>query len=199
MAEDKIDRILNGVIAIFEKLNKMPPPLPPASQTVNKRPNPTSFYSLKGGQIQVCVGSPIWETSKAKASVETVKKEGAVFLEAAPPSATNPGKLDWENKKIVFAMSDIDIAATVSGLRLRNPNVKDKPIVSLVHVTEKDGDKSFRISFGNVNQKGAQTYFMELIDSNKNKVSINVLDADLLRLELYLVSALPKILGWDAV
>lgn len=185
--DEKIDRLMNGVAKVIKLLEK------PAY-----RPASTNFYSPTMGQLQFAVGSPTWKAPEDKngQKVSYVAKEGAVFIEAAPPDKTREGKLDWENKKIVFALSDKDVATIVYALE-RNKVDKNGNLVNITH-TNGDVVKYFKIRPGQPNKDGDMTYGLEVQDmSTKNKVGAYVLGPDLMRLKILLEHAMTKILGWD--
>lgn len=193
--EEKLDALIRGVTKVLEKVDL-------SKNKIVRRPSPTNFYSPKGGQLQFAVGSPRWGAPEDKDGVQVsyIDKEGAVFIEGAPPNPEDPGKLDWKNRKIVFALSDKDIAVIVDALET---NVLDRGgnLVNLTHTTGPENApivKYFKIKPGTANQDGRPTFLMELADqSSKNKVSVFVGRADITRLKLVLSNSISKILGWD--
>lgn len=193
--ENKVDALIRGVKLVLDKVG---------TKQVFRRPASTNFFSPKGGQLQFAVGSPRWSPPEEKDGVlvSYVAKEGAVFIEAAPPDEKNEGKLDWKNRKIVFALSDKDIAAIVDGIITRAQD-KNGNLVNLTHTTGPDGSevvKYFKIKVGNPRPDGTPTFLMELADvSTKTKVSVFVGFQELTRLRLLLESAIGTVLGWDEV
>ena len=190
----KIDALIRGVKLVLDKLGDR--------RQVFRRPSSTNFFAPKGGQLQFAVGRPRWSTPEEKDGVlvSYVVKEGAVFIEAAPPDEKNEGKLDWKNRKIVFALSDKDIAAVVDGIVTRTQD-RGGNLVNLTHTTGPEGAevvKYFKIKAGNPRQDGSPTFLMELADaSTKTKVSVFVGNPELTRLRLLLESAIGTVLGWD--
>jgi hypothetical protein len=195
--EEKVDALIRGVTKVLDKMDA-------PRQKVVRRPSPTNFYSPKGGQLQFAVGSPRWGAPEDKDGVQVsyIEKEGAVFIEAAPPNAQDPGKLDWKNKKIVFALSDKDIATIVDALETNTVD-KNGNLVNLTHTTGPENApvvKYFKIKPGTPSPDGRPTYLMEVADqSTKNKVSVFVGRQDITRLKLVLSNSIMKILGWDEV
>ena len=156
-----------------------------------------AFYTPRGGQIQVRLGGPNWEN---KGDVSSVERNGALFLEGAPPDPKKEGFLDWSNQKVIFAMSDKDIAAILFGLT--TIGVKQ---ISAVHANEdKTIVKTFGIKQGDKpDREGNPTYLLSLSSAEKDEARINVnvfvSAADLYRLKLVLANAIPYMLGWHTV
>lgn len=194
-ADEKLDALIRGLTRVLERLDQ-------GKEKVVHRPSSTNFYSPKGGQLQFAVGSPRWGAPEDKDGIPVsyIQKEGAVFIEAAPPNPEDPGKLDWRNRKIVFALSDKDIASIVDALET---GVLDKSgnLVNLTHTTGPDNApivKYFKIKPGTAGPDGKPTFLLEVADqSTKNRVSVFVGRADITRLKLLLTSSIGKILGWD--
>jgi len=194
--EEKVDALIRGVGKVLNAVSN--------SNSVSYRPASTNFYSPKGGQLQFAVGVPTWKEPELKNGqlISYVEKEGAVFIEAAPPDPNTEGKLDWKGKKIVFALGDKDIAAIVNALTTGRVD-KNGNLVNITHTTGSEDSpivKYFKIRPGKDSPTGEPTYGMEVADmSTKNKVSVFVGAVDLTRLRLLLASAMPRILGWDRV
>lgn len=193
--DEKVSALIRGVKKVLDRIDSIE-----SSNQGSRRPASTDFYSPKGGQLQFAVGSPRWRstTDDQGVTVTRIEKEGAVFVEGAPPDPANEGKLDWKNKKIVFALSDKDIGPIVAALGKETVVDSTGLMVSLVH-TVGEVTKSFKIRVGTNDRAGNPTYLLELADnSTKNKVSIFVSTADVVRLRLLLESAIPQVLGWQA-
>jgi len=161
------------------------------------RPASANFFSKTGGQFQFAVGSPTWkppETTDGR-KISWVQKNGAVFVEAAPPDPSNPGKLDWKNNKVVLALSDKDIGDILYAIRLNKPT-PDGELVKIFHSNDdKTIVKTFRIAKGT-----KDTYRLALSlkrPSKSTNVAVYVSGADIMRLVTLLESALPMVLGWD--
>jgi hypothetical protein len=194
-SEEKLDALIRGVTKVLEKVDQ-------GKSKIIRRPASTNFYSPRGGQLQFAVGSPRWGAPEDKDGllVSYIDKEGAVFIEAAPPNPEDPGKLDWKNKKIVFALSDKDIAVIVDALETGALD-KGGNLVNLTHTTGPENApivKYFKIKPGTPAPDGRPTFLMEVADqSAKNKVSVFVGRADITRLKLVLAGSINKVLGWD--
>lgn len=192
--EEKIDALIRGVTRVLQAVE-------PAKSKIVRRPASTNFYSKSGGQLQFAVGSPRWGAPEDKDGLQVsyIDKEGAVFIEAAPPNPEDPGKLDWKNRKIVFALSDKDIAAIVDALESGEVDNRGD-LVNLTHTTGPENApivKYFKIKPG-APFNGKPTWLLEVSDqSARNKVSVFVGRADITRLRLVLAGAINKVLGWD--
>ena len=171
----------------------------PNTFNVQYRPASANFFSKTGGQFQFAVGSPTWkppESTDGK-SIAWVKKNGAVFVEAAPPDPSNPGKLDWRNNKVVLALSDKDIGDLLYAIKKNKPD-NDGVLAKIFHSNEdRSIVKTFRIAKGN-----GDTYKLSLTlksPSKSTSVNVYVTASDIMRLVTLLQSALPMVLGWDKV
>ena len=161
------------------------------------RPASANFFSKTGGQFQFVVGSPTWknpEDSNGK-SISWVYKQGAVFVEAAPPDPNNPGRLDWKNKKIVLALSDKDIGEILYGIRVNKPSNSGE----LVKIFHSNDDRTVVKTF-KILQGRDETWALSLhakAPGVDTKVHVYIKGPDLMRLTTLLQSALPVVLGWD--
>jgi hypothetical protein len=162
------------------------------------------------GQIQMTAAAPRynydWKSwSLTRPGLAQIERDGAIFVEAAPPVENNDKnnpRLDWANKKIIFAMSDKDIGELLWGLALMQG--KDEGFVKIAHAPEdnpKDNNKSFSIRKSIYNSpKGPipqwQLSLSEVKDGQeRSKVSVFIKGPDLMRFKLYLETSLPYILG----
>jgi hypothetical protein len=192
--EEKVDALIRGVTRVLQAVENTKP-------KIVRRPASTNFYSKSGGQLQFAVGSPRWGAPEDKDGLQVsyIDKEGAVFIEAAPPNPKDPGKLDWKDKKIVFALSDKDIATIVDALESGEVDNRGD-LVNLTHTTGPENApivKYFKIRPG-APFNGKPTWLLEVSDqSAKNKVSVFVGRADITRLRLVLANSINKVLGWD--
>lgn len=188
--DEKVDALIRGLKTLLDRTNP-----------VNRRPASSNFFSPKGGQLQFAVGSPRWSAPEERDGVlvSHVAKEGAVFIEGAPPDPTTEGRLDWKNKKIVFALSDKDIAAIIDGIETLAVD-RGGNLVNLTHTTGPENAeivKYFKIKPGTADRNGNPTYLMELADTaTKNRVSVFVGRPELTRLRLLLTGAICHTLGW---
>lgn len=166
------------------------------------------FYMPKTGQLQFSVSGPkhFYDWNKwsfQNPGVANVEREGAVFLEGAPP-LEGTEKLDWANKKIIFAIGDKDIGELLWGLQ--SMQGKAEGIVKITHAPEddaKNNNKTFTIKKsiyksprdGDVPQW--QLILSEIKDGQeKSKVSAFIKGPDMMRLKLFLETSLPYILGF---
>lgn len=188
--EERLDYLLKGLRYIAGQLDGL-------ETKVSRRPSSTNFYSPKGGQIQFAVGSPRWSTPEESGDgrlISRVIKDGALFIEAAPPDPAREGFLDWANRKIIFALSEKDIGACYHAITKREPD-RNGCLVNLTHKTGEDVVKYFKIKPG---QSG--TFLLELADATtKTRVSVFINEQDMARLELVMLSSFSHVLGWDVL
>jgi hypothetical protein len=161
---------------------------------ITYRPATADFFSKTGGQFQFSVKAPNWREPESHGDIQVswVDKSGAVFIEAASPDPSNPGRLNWKNGKIILALSDKDISQILFGVRTKQGSEK---LVQILHTNaDRSVTKTFAIRTG---REG--TWQLSLNQSGPNKISVNVYinGPDLLRLTSLLEDALPKVLGWD--
>ena len=161
---------------------------------ITYRPATADFFSKTGGQFQFSVKSPSWRDPEdhGTSQVSWVNKSGAVFIEAAAPDPSNPGRLNWKNGKIILALSDKDISQILYGVRTKQGS---EELVKILHTNaDRTVTKTFSIKSG---REG--TWQLSLMQTGQTRMSVNVYinGPDLLRLTSLLEDALPKVLGWD--
>ena len=187
--EQSVERLIRGMGLVLE-----------AVRAPDYRPAAISFYGEKGGQLQFCVGGPRWRATEYRndtdSGVRWADKVGAVFVEAAPPDPNNPGKLDWTNKKIVFALSDKDIGSILYAVRKGQE-------ARILHANDDKTDTK-RFQIGTANEfRGRQTFPVSLqhhkADGSESRVSVFLDGGDLMRLTILLEQAMPYILGANRV
>ncbi len=189
--ETLLKRLVNGVTQVLKEVRRP-----------QHRGPTVDFYQPKGGQLQFSVAPPRYRDAEINANypndagIRWASKMGAVFIEAAPPDPNSDGRLDWSNKKIVFALSDKDIGALLWGLACKDDRI------SVIHAPDEDNrqnSKTFAISKGKDNPRTKQpTWNLSLTekkDGNENRVSVFVGGPDIMRLKVLLEQSLPFILG----
>lgn len=190
MSEQKLDRILKGLEALYKQT------LPAKYRTPS-----LDFYMPKTGQLQFSCGGPTWREPTLNNGVldYVCERPGAVFVDGAPPDPNNPGRLDWANQKIVFAMSDKDIGEVLYAMN----HGKDVRLIHAPNENDKTKTKTFSI------QKGeGGTFKIALSDSVTPRngsvktpvnVSAYIKGGDMMRLVKYLETVLPFIMGCHKV
>lgn len=188
---DKLDRVINGLALVLSEV-----------QTPQYRGPSMNFYQQSGGQLQFSAAGPRYRDAEKSGpsdpGVAWSSKMGAVFVEAAPPHPTDEGKLDWNNQKIVFAMSDKDIGEIVWGLKTNKEEIR------LVHAPDDDArnnNKTFRLK-KEKEYRGEPQWSMSLTERKNGqdtRVSIFIKGPDVIRLQLLLESSLPVIMGNNKV
>ena len=187
MSEEKIDRVLKGLAKVYRGI-----------QSPEYRGPTMNFYQPSGGQLQFSCAPPRYKAPEKSgpddAGVAWSSKMGAIFIEAAPPNENKDGKLDWKNKKMVFAMSDKDIGEVLWGLACKSGDIR------IVHAPEddaKNNNKTFRLQKGK-EFKGQPQWVLSLTEKKNGvdtKVSVFIKGPDLMRLKTLLEQGLPYIMG----
>lgn len=194
--EDFRDQALKGLRMIWGKVN-----------TPEHRTPSLDFYLPSGGQFQFTVGGPQYDEPRRKDGMPATHpgfcvpiRDGAVYCEAAPPDPNNKDRLDWANKKIVFALGDKDIGEILAFARMGRDEVR------LVHKPETSPvTKTFSIKKGIEDPKWGPQWRMELIEVEegkkepKSKVSVYMKAADMQRLLTFLECSFPFIFGMNKV
>lgn len=197
MLEEFRQQVLKGLRLIWEKVNV------PEHRTPS-----LDFYLPSGGQFQFTVGGPQYDQPRRKEGTPSTHagfcvpiRDGAVYCEAAPPdprfppTATSQGKLDWENRKIVFALSDKDIGEILSFARRGQKELR------LVHRLDKSSTtKTLSIKQQDSQEPQWRMELSEVVEENgkknvKSKVGVYLKPADMQRLITFLESAFPFIFG----
>jgi len=131
------------------------------------------------------------------------KKEGIVFLEMAPAIGKNV--YDWDNQKMIMALSIVDIPKVI--LFLRNPNHSDFKTgngdnkLSLMHdkgagtATKGQHVKTLTISKPE-NMRNFMFNMYQKDNSVETHASVTVSTAEALVVATLLQSAIPTILSW---
>jgi hypothetical protein len=160
------------------------------------------------GQFQLTASAPKyvydWSNwSSARPGVAQVERDGAIFIEAAPPVENNDKanpRLDWKGKKIIFALSDKDIGELLWGIALMQG--QSESAVKITHAPEddsKNNNKTFSIRKSTHEKYGTQWQLLlsEVRNGQEHsKVSVFIKGPDLMRFKLFLEAAYPYILGF---
>lgn len=180
------EKILKGLVKIYERVQ----PISYKTSTIN-------FFQPKGGQLQFSVAGPTYKDPEksfdGKPAFCWPQKMGAVFIEGAPP-IPNSERLDWANKKIVFALGDKDIGEIIWGLTIKQPEIK---LIHSMDETNRKNSKTFRIN-READWNGTPQWSLSLEESKdgeRNKVSMFIKGPDLMRLKLLLEHSIPYIIG----
>jgi Whirly transcription factor len=120
------------------------------------------------------------------------KREGAVFVEVAP--TVGPNLYDWD-KKIIFALSVVDIGKLVNKLRAGQE-------VKLLHdpgaQTEKAGQVTKTLSFTAPTEKGSLFSIQEKNKSGEPKsYNVPLSPEEMTIIGTLLVAAIPVCLAWN--
>lgn len=200
--EEFSSQALKGLRMIWTKVN-----------TPEYRTPSLDFYLPTGGQFQFTVGAPQYDDPRRKDGAPSTHpgfcvpvRDGAVYCEAAPPdpnfppTKTSQGRLDWANRKIVFALGDKDIGEILAFARMGKDEVR------LVHKPESSPvTKTFSIKKGVEDPKWGPQWRMELTEVEdgtkepKSKVSVYMKAADMQRLLTFLECSFPFIFGMNKV
>ena len=165
------------------------------------------FYLPSGGQFQFTVGGPQYDEPRKRDGFPASHpgfcvpvRDGAVYCEAAPPDPNNKDRLDWANKKIVFALGDKDIGEILAFARMGKDEVR------LVHKPETSPvTKTFSIKKGVEDPKWGPQWRMELVEVEegkkepRSKVSVYMKAADMQRLLTFLECSFPFIFGMNKI
>ncbi len=144
--------------------------------------NSWSIYKTKGA-VQ-------FDFSEVSGKQGTVRRK-VVFIASAPGSDR---KYDWQNNKINIMLGVHDILAIVHGIRngLKEP-------VKILHDPGAKSDKAGAIIRGLQFVKGEQTgYFINMYEKAGDvtkKTGVNITDAELYGILVYLEAALPLVQG----
>jgi hypothetical protein len=165
--------------------------------SVSRRSVSADFFLPTGGQFQFSVSSPTWrepEQIKPGNRVSFPQRSGAVFVEAAPP-IPNSDKLDWAERKIIFALNDTDVSQILDWLSFTGT---DK--LRIVHAPKdlNPSENSKTLVFEQKND-----VLLELVERKngavKSKVFTYLKTHDLTRLSLFLRSAFPVMMGINKI
>jgi len=196
--EDFRDQALKGLRMIWAKVNV------PEYRTPS-----LDFYLPSGGQFQFTVGGPQYDEPRKKDGTPATHpgfcvptRDGAVYCEAAPPDPNNKDRLDWANKKIVFALGDKDIGEILAFARTGKEEVR------LVHAPEGSSvTKTLSIKKGADDPKWGAQWRMDLTEvfekdgkkETRSKVNVYMKAADMQRLLTFLECSFPYIFGMNKV
>jgi hypothetical protein len=186
MEQEQFDTLVRGISAVLDNV-----------RTPQFRPPSVNFFMPNRGQLQFTIAAPRYREVERKnpkdAGVRWADKMGAVFVEAAP-ALPNSDKLDWDNKKMIFAMSDKDIGQVLWGFAAKKEDIR------LVHAPDenaKQNNKTFRIRKGD-DFRGEPQWILSLTEKKNgesNEVSVFIKGPDMMRLKSLLEGAIPYILG----
>lgn len=183
----KADKLINGLAKVFYLV-----------EPIDYKTNSINFYQPSGGQLQFSVSGPSYKPAerffKDKPKVRWPQKMGAVFVEGAPPiQGSNPPKLDWTNKKIVFAIGDKDIGQILWAFA----NKSDIRIVHAPDDNAKSNNKTLAIKRAK-DWNGQPQWSLSLTEKKNgetNSVSMFIKGPDMMRLKNLLEQSLPYIIG----
>lgn len=190
-----VQRLTNGLTMLIR------------NETATFRSATMDFFSKSGGQLQFSVASPRYREAQSSQQgdpgIRWPQRNGAVFIEGAPPLGDGSDNLDWANKKIVFALSDKDIGEILFRMALAQSSPKDFPLaIKLLHAPEdKDSrlnNKTFMLKRES-DYKGEPQWSIGIYEKAEgkpdNKVSIFLKGPDYMRLKALLEAALPYTMG----
>jgi hypothetical protein len=129
------------------------------------------------------------------------KKEGIVFIEMVPAIA--PNVYDWENQKMIMALSLADIPKII--LYLRNPKhqvFKNKNKLMLLHDrgagTHLKGNHLTTLEVSKDDNMDSFMFAMyQNVNDNKKSARVTVSPAEAIVIGTLLQSAIPAMLSWD--
>jgi hypothetical protein len=159
-----------------------------------KRVQKYEIYKTSGAfQFKLAPAYTIMDKSTGE-----LKPKGCVFIDAAPAEAGRKYGFKDSDKKITFALSEVDIGQMLVGFKqgsfklLHDPGAK----------TERQGSiiKTLSLAKGNLDNDGLPTFFLQLNEkkgeaTKEVKIPLKAYEARIL-MEL-LAIAIPKILYWN--